>query len=104
MLGVRHSQSREVDFWHDVRLKEGGLARQIAGCEVLHTNSYHHQSVKKPGDGLIVIATAGDVVEAVERPASRFLLGLQWHPEVTLACDDVSQKFFDAFVGACGEN
>jgi putative glutamine amidotransferase len=45
-------------------------------------NSRHHQALKKVGDGLTVTATSVDgVVEAVERPASRFCVAVQWHPE-----------------------
>ena len=48
-------------------------------CEV---NSRHHQAVKTVADGLRVSATAPDgVIEAVEDPAARFCLGVQWHPE-----------------------
>jgi putative glutamine amidotransferase len=45
-------------------------------------NSRHHQSVKAVADGLVVTARAADgVIEGVERPASRFCVAVQWHPE-----------------------
>ena len=45
-------------------------------------NSRHHQAVNVLGDGLKVTARAVDgVIEAVERPASRFCVAVQWHPE-----------------------
>ena len=46
-------------------------------------NSSHHQAVKEPGEGLRVIAHAPDgVVEAItSTDSTRFLYGLQWHPE-----------------------
>ncbi len=45
-------------------------------------NSRHHQALKQLGDGLKVTASSVDgVIEAVERPASRFCVGVQWHPE-----------------------
>lgn len=48
-------------------------------CEV---NSRHHQAVSKAAPGFTVSATAPDgVVEAIEDPAARFCLGVQWHPE-----------------------
>ena len=52
------------------------------GGQQLHVNSRHHQSVKEAAPGFIVSATAPDgIVEAIERPASSFCLGVQWHPE-----------------------
>jgi putative glutamine amidotransferase len=48
-------------------------------CEV---NSRHHQAVNKLAPGFKVSATAPDgVIEAIEDPAVRFCLGVQWHPE-----------------------
>jgi putative glutamine amidotransferase len=45
-------------------------------------NSRHHQALKTLGAGLKVTASAVDgVIEAVERPASRFCVAVQWHPE-----------------------
>ena len=42
----------------------------------------HHQAVDRTGRGLEVTATAPDgVIEAIELPSARFVLGVQWHPE-----------------------
>ncbi len=47
--------------------------------------SWHHQGVRSPGR-LRVIAVADDgVIEAIDDPARRFYLGVQWHPERTAA-------------------
>jgi putative glutamine amidotransferase len=68
---------------HDVRLAAGSLAAAAAG-ELLHTTkSHHHQGVDEVGAGLIVTGTSSldDLVEAIELPDRRFVLGVQWHPE-----------------------
>jgi gamma-glutamyl-gamma-aminobutyrate hydrolase PuuD len=42
----------------------------------------HHQAIHDLGRGLEVTAQAADgVIEAVELPSARFVLGVQWHPE-----------------------
>lgn len=57
------------------------MADKLDG-ESLQVNSRHHQAVKRVADGFDVSATAPDgVIEAMERPASRFCLAVQWHPE-----------------------
>lgn len=45
--------------------------------------TYHHQAVDSLGEGLRTSARATDgTVEAVELPGDRFVLGVQWHPEM----------------------
>ena len=68
---------------HDVRLIPDSLAAAAAG-ELLHTTkSHHHQGVDEVGEGLIVTGTStlDQLVEAIELPDRRFVLGVQWHPE-----------------------
>ena len=72
---------------HEVWLDKDTLLARLMGerlsdtdaCEV---NSRHHQAVNQVAPGLVVSATAPDgVIEAIEDPAARFCLGVQWHPE-----------------------
>jgi putative glutamine amidotransferase len=44
--------------------------------------SHHHQAIDRVADRLLVTGRAEDgVVEAVEAPDRRFVVGVQWHPE-----------------------
>jgi putative glutamine amidotransferase len=40
----------------------------------------------------------GGIIEAVEYPWKKFVLGVQWHPEGTWEEDPYSRKLFRAFV------
>jgi putative glutamine amidotransferase len=85
---VGHEDHRRVpgnfdEADHDVRLIPDSLASAAAG-ELLHTTkSHHHQGIDEVGEGLIVtgVSTLDDLVEAIELPDRRFVLGVQWHPE-----------------------
>jgi putative glutamine amidotransferase len=46
-------------------------------------NSFHHQAVDDLGKGVVVSARSAqdDVVEGIEMPGHRFMVGVQWHPE-----------------------
>jgi putative glutamine amidotransferase len=68
---------------HDVRLEPGSLAARAAGEKVHATKSHHHQGVDRLGEGLRITGWAemDDLPEAIEDPACRFALGVQWHPE-----------------------
>jgi putative glutamine amidotransferase len=76
------------------------LMRERLESDVAPVNSRHHQAVKELGDGLVVAATAPDgVIEAIEDPARRFCLGVQWHPENFYRTGEFS-PLFEGFVKA----
>lgn len=70
--------------WHDVTLEEGSLLRSVLGTTLVHTNSRHHQAVTpdRVAPPLRVAGTTEDgIVEALEDPAHRWVVSVQWHPE-----------------------
>jgi putative glutamine amidotransferase len=68
---------------HPVTIEPGSRLAQLVGGRPLAVNSSHHQAVAEPGRGLRVVARAADgIVEAIESTdPTRFVLGVQWHPE-----------------------
>jgi putative glutamine amidotransferase len=72
---------------HEVFVEAGSHLARALGLPGQHAaavavNSRHHQAIKHVATGLATVATAPDgVIEAVERPASRFCVAVQWHPE-----------------------
>ncbi len=75
--------------------EEGSVVRRLLGArtEVLCS---HHQAVDRLGQGLAVTARSEDgVVEALELPGSRFVVGVQWHPE-----EPADRRLFEALVDA----
>ena len=70
----------------------------------LEVNSSHHQAVATVGDGLRVAAVCptDQVIEALEGTLpGHFVLGVQWHPERSVADDPASRALFQAFIQAC---
>jgi putative glutamine amidotransferase len=93
---------------HDIRVEAGSKLSQALGPRVdascsCRVNSRHHQSVGRPGTGLVVTATAADgVIEAIENPDARFCIGVQWHPENFWETGEF-RPLFDEFVRAAKE-
>jgi putative glutamine amidotransferase len=83
------------DADHDVRLAEGSLAHRAAGETVHATKSHHHQGIGDIAEGFEVTgwAVMDELPEALEDPALRFALGVQWHPEA-----DETSRFVAALV------
>jgi putative glutamine amidotransferase len=70
------------EVWVDKDSLLAKLMRERLVDEAIEVNSRHHQAVKAVAKGFVATATAPDgVIEAIEDPAARFCLGVQWHPE-----------------------
>jgi len=98
--GARLHQLADPAARHALVVEEDSRLAGILGPGAEPVNSSHHQGVAEPGPGFVVSARAEDgVVEAIERAAPPFCVGVQWHPE-RLATEG-SLRLFIAFVEAC---
>ena len=63
--------------------RRGTLLARIMECARCRVNALHHQSVRKPGDGVHIVAhDTEDIVQAIEVPEAKYTVGVQWHPEM----------------------
>jgi len=91
---------------HQIEIDSTSILAQLAGARTVRVNSSHHQAVKNLGRNLRVIASAADgVIEAIaDTRADRFVLGVQWHPEIGWQRDRLSQAIFGRFIEAAIQN
>lgn len=86
--------------WHRVMLTGDSLLRSILGEDEIKVNSFHHQAVHNPGEGVKIIAHSSDgVPEGIEVEGFRFALAVQWHPEMMYDSEQ-QLKIVKAFVAA----
>ncbi|MFE7274789.1 gamma-glutamyl-gamma-aminobutyrate hydrolase family protein [Streptomyces sp. NPDC057623] len=77
-----HAEAVGVFGSHSVKPVPGSLYGDVVPEET-SVPTYHHQAVDRLGEGLVASAYADDgTVEAVERVAGVWVLGVQWHPEM----------------------
>lgn len=98
-----HVQGRPFDMpAHMVDVDPASKLFKLVGAERLGVNTIHHQSVDKLGEGLVVSAVSPDdgVIEGVEMPDARFVVGVQWHPEHMWRTRPHSKRLFRALVEA----
>ena len=83
----------------------GSRLSEILGTADLVVNSHHHQAIETLGANLVVTARSSDgVIEAFEDPRpDRFVVAVQWHPEMGWHDDKFSQRLFDSFVAHARE-
>jgi len=91
---------RDTD--HLVTIEPDSRLGRIFGATELEVNSWHHQAVRKLGDGLRVVAKSPDgIIEATETTdPDRFLIGVQWHPEKLMPDNTTQAKLLEAFIEA----
>jgi putative glutamine amidotransferase len=96
LVGSNDHQPRPGAFGSiAVATEPGSAVRRLLGerTEVL---CCHHQAIGRLGRDLVVTARSADgVIEAVESPGHRFVVGVQWHPEET-----GDRRLFEALVDA----
>lgn len=105
---INHQQGNPVARnSHEIKLERDslllGYARLKNVGEKIKVNSHHHQAIRVVGGNLRAVAWANDgVIEAIQdtRP-DRFVLGVQWHPELSWSTDELSRSIFEDFVLRC---
>lgn len=104
--GERHDcpepRSRRV---HRIQVDADTRLRDILGEASVPVNSFHHQAVDRLGEGFVASARCDEdgVIEGLEMPGRRFVVGVQWHPETFWDSSDSFQSLFDAQADACRE-
>jgi len=100
---IAHAQTEpRHQATHAVKVMgEGTRLGRVLGRLEVEVNSMHHQAIKRLGEGLREVAWAPDgIIEGIEMPGDRFVLGVQWHPEELVGHDQAARKLFAAIVDA----
>lgn len=83
-MGHHPTHINRDELFHSVNIEKESILSKIFETEKIYVNSFHHQGIKKLGEGLKGIAFSSEgLVEAVETEnmEENFVLGIQWHPE-----------------------
>ena len=101
---LTHPKENGEDSQHQIEIKPKSKLGKIIGDKIDVVNSAHHQALDNIGEGFVVTARSEDgIVEAVEDPSKRFVVGVQYHPERMFETDDSREhrrKLFAAFIKA----
>lgn len=102
LLAHRQSEPGRVPT-HIVDLDpDSKLATEI-GLTPVAVNTFHHQAIDVPGEGLVVTGRSEDgVIESVEDPDRPWLIGVQWHAELMIDRPE-QMRLFERFVDAARE-
>jgi putative glutamine amidotransferase len=83
---------------HRIDIEPNSQMASALGATQINGASFHHQGIDRLARDLVAVGYAPDgILEAVEH-RTKWLLGMQWHPEDTAATDSVQQSLYNAFV------
>lgn len=101
---IDHDQDDDNILTHKVSINKNSKLYEIIGLEEILVNSYHDYHIEDITDDLSVSALSEDgFIEGVEIPSKTFIMGIQWHPEISYEFDINSKKIIDYFIKICGE-
>jgi putative glutamine amidotransferase len=87
---------------HIVHIDKDSRLHKIINNEILAVNSAHTEAVAEVPNIIKVTAKSPEgIIEAVEMPDKKFILGIQWHPEFFTDDDSPHFQIFKSFVEAC---
>ncbi len=85
----------------EINILPGSRLSGLLGSDLVIGRSGHHQAVADLGAGLVVSARAHDgIIEGLEDP-TRWLVGVQWHPEDEDGPEADRIRLFRGFLAAC---
>lgn len=101
---IDHAQEDDNILTHKVSINKDSKLYEIIGLEEILVNSYHDYHIEDITDDLSVSALSEDgFIEGVEIPSKTFIMGIQWHPEISYEFDINSKKIIDYFIKICSE-
>lgn len=97
----KHKSGKILDYQkkHRVVIKKGSKLFYILGKKEMEVNTSHHQIIKDTAPGFIPTAWSKEdgVIEGLESQKDRYLLSVQWHPEVNFG-EKNSRLLFESLV------
>ena len=104
---LNHKKENGIDNQHKIEITPQSRLSEIVKEHKVTVNSAHHQAVDKVGEGFVVTArTVDGIVEAIEIPSRRFVIGVQYHPERMLKEENLrghAEKLFKEFINAASD-
>ena len=101
---IIHKQEDDNLLSHKVIIKKDTLLYKIFNKEEIMVNSFHKFHAMQ-NDNVVVNALSEDgYIEGVELSDKKFILGIQWHPEISYDFDDNSKILIDYFIDICSND
>ena len=98
---INHKQESDEELTHKVRIKKDTLLYEIIGSEEIMVNSFHNYHCEDNTLFKVNAISEDNIIEGIELSDKKFVLGIQWHPEISYEFDLNSKKIIDEFIRRC---
>lgn len=100
---INHKQENNNQLSHKVNINRNSRLYKILEKDEIMVNSFHGYHVS-PNKYFSVSARSEDnYIEAIELNDKNFVMGVQWHPEISYDFDENSRKIIHYFINKCRE-
>ena len=97
---INHARPKEK-YVHKVKILDNTMLSTIIKEKEIKVNSNHKFHVSKVNKFKISAYSEDGLIEAIEMPNKKFVVGVQWHPEKLIEIDNNANQLFDSFVKEC---
>ena len=98
---IEHRQEDHNILTHKVIIDKNSLLYEIIGKDEIMVNSFHKYHVGENDNYTVSCRSEDNYIEGIEMKNKKFVLGVQFHPEISYDFDEDSRKIIDYFINKC---
>lgn len=94
---------KQEQYVHDVNIVPNTKLSKIFKKEKIKVNSKHRYQVKGVTNFIVSAYSDDGVIEAIEHPDKKFVIGVQWHPEKMISYDKDANQLIEYFLASTNQ-
>lgn len=98
---INHKQESDEELTHKVKIEKDTLLYEILKQDEIMVNSFHNYHSDENNLFKVNAISEDNIIEGIELSDKKFILGIQWHPEISYEFDENSKKIIDEFIRRC---
>ena len=98
---INHKQENDDLLTHKIIVNKDSSLYEILEKDEIMVNSFHKFHIEENEYFDVVARSEDNYIEAIEMKNKKFIMGVQFHPEISYEFDDNSRKIIDYFISKC---
>ena len=98
---INHKQENDDLLTHKIIVNNDSSLYEILEKDEIMVNSFHKFHIEENEYFDVVARSEDNYIEAIEMKNKKFIMGVQFHPEISYEFDDNSRKIIDYFISKC---